>query len=34
LYLGKPVHLAAGGGKEAVKSGAKSNDAMDAVPMI
>jgi hypothetical protein len=26
LYLGNPVHLAAGGGKAGANSGAKSND--------
>jgi hypothetical protein len=34
LYSGKPLHLAAGAGNPLVKSGAKSNDAMDAVSMM
>jgi hypothetical protein len=28
LYLARPVHLAAGGGKPGAKSDAKSNDAV------
>src|SRR5271155_2239343 len=30
LYLAKPAHLPAGGGRPGAKSGAKSNEAMDA----
>src|SRR6201982_3932318 len=33
LYLGNPVHLAAGGGKEGANSGAKSNDP-EAMPSL
>src|SRR5271156_1990311 len=34
LYLGKPVHLIAGGSKPGANSGAKSNAVMDAFSLL
>src|SRR6476646_5162483 len=33
LYLGEPAHLSAGGGSPGASSGAKSNEAIDVIPL-